>query len=249
MIDCPITWSSDNPSVAVVDLYGVVTGKSVGTAHITASIRSISSQCTVTVIDDSDIEPEYVDLGLSVKWATFNVGALSPDDLGSFYAWGETEPKSTYDWSNYKWCNGSSNTLTKYNDNGNLGFVDNKTVLDADDDVANVKWGGSWRIPTKTEQDELRYNCTWTWTTLNGVNGYLITSNKYGYSDRSIFIPAPGRQTETNIEGAGSSGFLWSNSVYASSPNYVLYTGFNSGSVSAAACYRYYGQSVRPVCP
>ena len=88
---------------------------------------------------------EYVDLGLpsGTKWATCNVGASSPEDYGEYYAWGETETKSTYDWRTYKWCKGSNDTMTKYCTSSSSGTVDNKTVLDPEDDVAHVKWGGS----------------------------------------------------------------------------------------------------------
>ena len=131
-------------------------------------------------------EHEYVDLGLSVKWATCNMGASSPEEYGDYYAWGETETKSTYDWNTYKWCKGSENTLTKYCTDSDYGTVDNKTVLDPEDDVAHVKWGGNWRMPTDAEIEELRENCIWKWTTQNGKNGYKVTSKKNG---NSIFLP------------------------------------------------------------
>ena len=248
-----VTWSSDNPSVAVVDRNGIVTGKSAGIAHITASTRSSSAQCTVTVVETSDIEPEYVDLGLSVNWATFNVGALSPEDYGAYYALGEIETKSTYNWSTYRWCNGSSNTLTKYcseTDNGYDGFVDYKTALEDADDVAHVKWGSSWRMPTKAEQEELRTNCTWAWTTVNGVNGYRVTSKKPGYTDRSIFLPAAGYRYGTVLSDVGSRGRYWSSSINNmgySSNAWNLEIGSSYYNVFGAN--RYYGLSVRPVCP
>ncbi|MDY4512770.1 MAG: hypothetical protein SPE10_04900, partial [Paludibacteraceae bacterium] len=111
---------------------------------------------------------EYVDLGLSVKWATCNVGASKPEEYGNYYAWGETTTKSTYNWSTYKWCNGSKTTLTKYNTSSSYGTVDNKTVLELADDAARANWGGAWRMPTDAEWTELRENCTWTWITKNG---------------------------------------------------------------------------------
>ena len=113
---------------------------------------------------------EYVDLGLpsGLKWATCNVGASSPEDYGDYYAWGETETKSTYNWSTYKWCNGSSSTLTKYCTDSSRGTVDDKTTLDLEDDVAHVKWGGDWRMPTRQNYSELIYNCIWEWTTQGG---------------------------------------------------------------------------------
>ena len=194
-------------------------------------------------------EHEYVDLGMSVKWATCNVGATKPEEYGDYYAWGETEPKTIYDWSTYKWCNGSNTTLTKYNSSTSYGTVDNKTVLDPEDDVAHVKWGGSWRMPTKVELDELRNNCTWTWTTLNGVNGYLVTSNKTGYTDRSIFLPAADACYTSGPASLGFYGLYWLSSLNTDDPLYAWYIGFSSGNVSVYYRYRYSGFSVRPVCP
>ncbi|MBQ7388798.1 MAG: hypothetical protein IJW01_05480 [Paludibacteraceae bacterium] len=102
----------------------------------------------------------WIDLGLSVKWATCNVGATSPEKYGNYYAWGETEPKTTYTWATYKWCNGSYDTQTKYCTDSSRGTVDNKTVLELADDAANVNWGGAWRMPTDAECQELIDNCT-----------------------------------------------------------------------------------------
>ena len=135
---------------------------------------------------------EYVDLGLSVKWATCNVGASKPEEYGDYFAWGETQPKNTYDWSTYKWCNGSYDTQTKYCTKSSYGTVDNKTQLELSDDAARANWGGSWRMPTDAEMTELREQCTWTWTTQNGVYGYKVTSKKSGYTNKSIFLPAAG---------------------------------------------------------
>ena len=210
---------------------------------------------------------EYVDLGLSVKWATFNVGATWPWEYGDYFAWGEIEPKKDYSWSTYKWCNGSERTMTKYcniSSYGNDGFTDTKTTLDPEDDVAQVKWGGSWRMPTKAEQDELRDNCTWTWYNsgnieFNGVAGYKVTSNKTGYTDRYIFLPAAGGPTGTDLHYVGSRGYYWSSSLYTDNPNdpdhqndpndaWIFYF-TNSGGHGTLFNYRRNGQPVRPVLP
>ena len=207
-------------------------------------------QVSFTTLEEVSATPEYVDLGLSVKWATFNVGATKPEDYGDYFAWGETEPKNTYDWSTYKWCNGSATTLTKYCTDGSYGTVDNKTQLELSDDAAHVNWGGSWRMPTKAEQDELRENCTWTWTTQNGVYGYKVTSKKSGYTNKSIFLPAAGYRSISSLYGAGSYGNYWSSSLYTDYPYYAYYLYFNSSYVVWYDYYvRYYGHSVRPVCP
>ncbi|MCQ2111177.1 MAG: hypothetical protein MJY79_06765 [Bacteroidaceae bacterium] len=194
---------------------------------------------------------EYVDLGLSVKWATFNVGATKPEEYGDYFAWGETEPKSDYSWSTYKYCS-SYDSMTKYCTNsrsGYNGFTDNKTVLDLEDDAAHVNWGGNWRMPTKEEQDELRNNCTWTWTTLNGVNGYKVQSKKDGYTDKWIFLPAAGSRGDSDFYSVGSFGYFWSSSLYTDDPRYAFYLYFDSGGVWRSSDYRRHGQSVRPVCP
>ena len=189
---------------------------------------------------------EYVDLGLpsGTKWATCNVGASSPEDYGDYYAWGETETKSTYDWSTYKWCNGSSTTLTKYNTDSYWGTVDNKTVLDPEDDVAHVKWGGDWRMPTEAEQDELRAKCTWTWTTQNGKEGYKVTSKSNG---KSIFLPAAGR-FDISLINAGSYGAYWSSSLDNSAVR-ACGVKLEPSSVGWYNFGRILGLSVRPVCP
>ena len=203
-------------------------------------------EVSFTTASDAPAVPEYVDLGLSVKWATFNVGANKPEDYGDYFAWGETEPKTTYDWSNYKWCNGSDMTLTKYNTNSDYGIVDNKITLELSDDAAHVNWGGSWRMPTITEQNELREHCTWTWTTQNGVNGYKVTSNKNG---NSIFLPAAGYRLDSSLSDAGSNGYCWSSSIYTYGTSFAYYLYFYSSNVGRNGQYRRYGLSVRPVCP
>ena len=187
----------------------------------------------------------YVDLGLSVKWATYNVGATTPWSYGDYFAWGETQPKSYYDWSTYKWCNGSYDTQTKYCTSSSYGTVDDKTVLEAADDAATANWGGSWRMPTTEEQQELINNCTWTWTTQNGVNGHKVTSNKNG---NSIFLPAAGGRYTSGLNYAGSDGIYWSSSLYTDSPYNAWGVNFDSSNVGRYYDYRGYGFSVRPVC-
>ena len=189
---------------------------------------------------------EAVDLRLSVKWATCNIGASSPEEYGDYFAWGETEQKDVYDWSTYKWCNGSSSTLTKYNNSSSYGTVDNKKTLELADDAARANWGGAWRMPTDAEMTELREQCTWTWTTLNGVNGYKVT----GTNGNSIFLPAAGYRYDSSLYPAGIEGFYWSSSLDTGYPfpGYALKVQFHSSDVSWGATIRCYGYSVRPVC-
>ena len=196
----------------------------------------------------SMLDSRIVDLGLSVKWASCNVGATQPWEYGGYYAWGETEEKSEYDWNTYKYCNGSS-SMTKYCIHSSSGTVDNKRTLEPGDDVATVKWGGNWRMPTLSEQQELLNNCTWKWTTLNGVNGYRVT----GPNGNSIFLPAAGSRYGVKVGDQGSLGDYLSSSLgsnysdFYSDFAYRLI--FDSGRYNCYGYYRSYGYTVRPVCP
>ena len=201
-----------------------------------------SNTGAVVVVNGHDC----VDLGLpsGIKWATMNVGATSPEEYGGYYAWGETEEKDVYSWNTYKWCNGSENTMTKYCTDSNYGTVDNKTVLDPEDDVAHVKWGGSWRIPTTAEQDELCTYCTWEWTTQNGVNGYTVT----GPNGNSIFLPAAGYRFSTEAYSRGRYGCFWSSSLYSHyNSNADLFYFYSAHYGWSIEYYRCCGLSLRPV--
>ena len=143
---------------------------------------------------------EWVDLGLSVKWATCNVGANAPEEFGDYFAWGETQPKEVYDWSTYKWTKlnseGDIDSLIRYNFNKAYGVVDSISTLFPEDDAAIVNLGKDWRMPTKAEIQELIDKCNWKWTTQNGVNGYKVT----GPSGNHIFLPHTER-VHINNEG------------------------------------------------
>ena len=190
---------------------------------------------------------EFVDLGLSVKWATCNVGASKPEEYGDYFAWGEVEPKNNYSLSTYKYCNGTNNSMTKYsakNDVNRGEFYDNKIVLGPEDDAATVNWGGEWRMPTKEEQDELRNKCTWEWTTLNGVKGYAVI----GINRNVIFLPAAGCFGEWSRLGTGVFGYYWSSSLYTNSSDNAYYLGSYSDKLYEYYFYRYFGLPVRAVC-
>ena len=192
---------------------------------------------------------QAVDLGLpsGLYWASCNIGATTPEGYGDYYAWGETETKADYSWATYKYANGDYNKLTKYcSYNGNDGFTDDKTTLDPEDDAAHVNWGGDWRMPTRAEVDELLNNCTWTWTTQNGVNGYQVSSKTNG---NSIFLPAAGFRNGTALLSARSTGYYWSSSLYDSVPYDARRLYFHLDYVKRLYYNRCYGFPVRPVCP
>ena len=160
---------------------------------------------------------DYVDLGLSVKWATRNVGAAGPEGIGGYYSWGETETKRSP--LTYKFSDGQGG-LTKYDG------TDGKSVLDPEDDVAHVKWGGTWRMPTSDEISELIENCTWTWASVNGEIGFLITSSgEVGYWSGSF-----------NAD---------SNDIDCTASLWICFDGY----MRSGYCYRGGQQPVRPVCP
>ena len=154
---------------------------------------------------DKNTEHEFVDLGLSVKWASMNIGAEKVSDYGSYFAWGETGNKDDYTWSTYKYGT-SGDDLGKYN------YSDNVTSLELADDAAHINWGGSWHIPCKEQWEELcnRCNCIWEWTSVEGTPGYTVTSKIHGYEGKSIFLPAAGYFRGKAIEGKEKSAYYWS---------------------------------------
>lgn len=195
--------------------------------------------------DEPQVEHEWVDLGLpsGTLWATMNVSANAPEDNGGYFAWGETTTKEVYFWETYKWCNGNSDTLTKYCHDSRYGTVDNKMELDPEDDVAYVNWGPLWRMPSHDQQTELRTQCDWTWTTLNEVNGYLVT----GPNGNTLFLPASGYYNGSSLRYEGNYGGYWSRTLNLVSPRYGHDLRFYPTYVYTGEYYRDYGFPVRPV--
>ena len=197
---------------------------------------------------------DCVDLGLSVKWATCNVGASKPEDGGSFFAWAETKPKDNYSWGSYKWAKdydpeSNSFFLTKYNEDPHGGVQDGKYRIEPEDDPARVNWGGSWRVPTYAELMEFLQNTDSEWTRQNGVWGRLFTSKVPGHTDKSIFLPAAGHREFTTTDEEGTHGYYWTSECVASgiwSLAHFYY--LHSGTVDDSKCDRCYGRMVRPVC-
>ncbi len=269
----------------------------------------IAAMCSLSLVacDDDDAPNneldmykghEYVDLGLTsgTLWATCNVGADAPESYGAYYAWGEVTThysaggntdnptwkdgySAGYEWSTYKWCNGSDDTQTKYCTSSSCGTVDNKTELDDADDVAVQTWGGAWKMPTHKQQEELSDECYWVWTTsYNGksVSGYIVYKAKNDSdkgvrvysgstpsadydvaSDAHIFLPAAGVRWNTKLHGVGDIGIYWSRSLCPFSSDYPDVSAYAEFLEFQPECedrwgikgYRDGGFSVRPVCP
>ena len=200
------------------------------TAVSTQSVASQSTHQSQSVLAPS--QPmmhnghEYVDLGLSVKWATCNVGANKPEEAGDYFAWGETEPKNKYKKSTYS-------------------YKETPMTLPFSNDAAHANWGGDWRMPTKEEQEELLTKCSWTWTTQNGVKGYKVTSKSNG---NSIFLPTTGSCDGSSCYAVGSYGYYWSSSLRMDYPGSAYNLYFDPNYVDWLGNGRYFGFSVRPVC-
>jgi hypothetical protein len=191
---------------------------------------------------------DYVDLGLpsGTLWATCNVGANNPEDAGDYFAWGETSPKSFYDWETYKYANGDYDKLTKYCQKsayGYNGYSDDIALLERSDDAATVNWGSDWCMPTRYQFMELKNKCTWTWITRNGKSGYEVK----GANGNSIFLPAAGAYYNTKFIGYGTEGHYWSSTLSWDNPVNSFFIDFDSDNVNPMLFYRAYGWSVRPV--
>lgn len=200
---------------------------------------------------DSQHPHEFVDLGLRVKWATCNVGADRPEDYGDYYAWGEVESKVNYDWDNYRFNlsdgkDGNVN-LNKYNTKCENSAFDNETKLAPEDDVAHLKWGDNWRIPTKEDFEELISNCSWKSVRIRKVWGYKVSSLKEGYTDHSIFLPAVGYRGSSSPYCVGY-GCYWSSSLNTSNPECAWLIDLYSNKFFLEEDERYYGFAIRPVC-
>ena len=228
LVDTAISLTPLSDGNSIVSVKDISSGQS---AIIEVSVLYPSGECPVA---------EAVDLGLpsGTRWASWNVGASKPEEFGGYYAWGETEEKDYYDWSNYTHCDGSSTTCHRFNDD----------IADSEYDVAHVKWGGSWTLPTQMQIRELVRYCSREWSSQNGVNGILFT----GPNGATVFFPA--------------AGFCWLGSLYAGSMEGNYYWSsipensnawggayglfFDSNDCHGFNRYgRDYGFPVRPVCP
>lgn len=192
---------------------------------------AVATLCMSCGSEDGAPKPQAVDLGLSVKWASFNVGAAAPGEYGDFYAWGETATKSRYD----------EQSCSTY-------WVEMEDIAATDRDVAHVKWGDGWRMPTEAEMEELVDMCTWEWTTEGGNEGYKVT----GPNGNSIFLPAAGYKYYDAYGGdshgaKGYRGFYWGSTPYALRHTNACNIAFDAGSKDVKGSERHYGSPVRPV--
>lgn len=191
--------------------------------------------------------PHAIDLGLpsGTKWCCMNVGASSPEQYGGYYAWGETSENSVYNAVTYSYFNGQDTNGDGWIDE-NFSVVNiGSDIAGTSYDVAHVRMGGAWRMPSFAQQQELMNNCTRTFTQQNGVDGILVTGNNGG----QLFLPAAGCRWGSGLYDAGSYGIYWSSSLFPDSDYSAYYLLFNSGSWYWSSSYRYYGRSVRAVCP
>ncbi len=187
---------------------------------------------------------QYIDLGLpsGVMWAACNIGATNPEDNGSYFAWGETSAKTSYNWNTYKY--GSAETeLAKYNTKKKSGRVDKITVLESDDDVAASVCGGNWRLPTLDEFRELLSKCTSEWITVNGVYGRKII----GSNGNSIFLPASGYKYPSSFNFLSFDGYYWTSTLDDSYPSHAWFLHFSSSIFDVEGGFRSFGRSIRAV--
>ena len=227
-----LSWMSSNEKVATVK-DGLVTAVDEGEAVISAIARdgsNVRGECQVFV--EADLMA--VDLGLSVLWANHNVDADASYECGSYFAWGETASKAKYTWDSYDF--GTELALTKYTGKGT-------SVLEADDDAARKILKGNWRMPTVEEMKELREQCSWSWSSRGGRNGFLVTAK----NGNSIFLPAAGSCLSSDKPKPGKEGVYWTSSLYTAVPSRAWMLSFRASEAKVTYSDRCYGHSVRAV--
>jgi|GEM_PF-1744240 len=241
-----VKWTSSDENVVRVDggrLKGVVPGLAVVSAVATDG-SGVKGECRVTVVR---IPMEAVDMGLSVYWASCNLGTSKPEGAGSYFAWGEISAKETYSWGTYALCGGTERTLKAYNVKSSFGAVDDVVQLKAADDVAHAILGGGWRIPTKEDWDELYKECTWTLGTMNKVQGYYVTSNKEGFTDKTIFLPFAGYMNGSEVKFNTAHGYYWTSNLFEPTPSEAYIEYIHSTSHYLNTHSRCDGLPIRPV--
>lgn len=218
-----------------------------------ATTAMMSMVFTACSSDNNDPTPDpnadkYVDLGLSVKWAKCNLGAMKAYEYGNYYAWGETASNNIFNWGNYTLCNGDQESQLKYCTNpaaGHEDFTDGLTVLEPADDAATATLGSPWRMPTIEEITELRTKCTWQYISINSIKGCLVT----GPNGNTIFLPAAGYRIDDTLYKGSKEGFYWSSSLETKFSISAHNLKFSSSGNENEDSYRFFGIPVRPVHP
>lgn len=194
----------------------------------------------VEFVDFSEKAPDptvtagaVVDLGLSVYWCSCNVGAEAPEEYGDYFAWGETKAKSSYTKANYSYYDSNTNVFTDIGDN----------ICGTEYDAATVNLGSDWRMPTKTEIQELLTQCTWEWTQINGINGYVVT----GPNNNSIFLPAAGCVL-SSPSGVGSNTMYSTSNIGHDNTESTIIISYSSNKPNLYNLWeKYEGTVIRPV--
>ena len=207
-------WKSSDENVIKVIDDGLLVAAGPGSCKVTVTAYGKTAECSVTV---KPHEYEYVDLGLSVLWATANLGASAPQGYGDYYAWAEVEPKEFFSWGNYRYSSFvQDNGMDKYTADGQSHQylkADNLDRLEPTDDAATVLLGDGWHIPTIDEFAELVSNCTYDTVIVDGARGMRFTSNVPGFEGRSIFIPYSGRMNGNEPMDRGKQLSLWTSTA------------------------------------
>lgn len=235
------SWCSCSPVSGTPGRYEVTVCVEENTTSIPRSakiqIMSVDASVVAEIIVQQTVNPNIksdvnaVDLGLSVKWAPYNVGANSPEEFGSYFAWGETEEKEDYSRSTYL-----------YYQNDSYINIDSD-ISGTSYDAAVCQWGGGWRMPTMEELEELCNKCTWSWSSINGTSGYKVS----GPNGNSIFLPAAGYRYKTTVYNSGTIGYYWTGTLGDSSDRAHGLIHSNKNSRELYQGLRYNGHVIRPV--
>ena len=189
---------------------------------------------------------EGVDMGVSVKWAAYNLGADSMSDFGDYYAWGETMTKRCFEWNKYRYQRSGSTfdniQFTRYNTKEQFGSVDYVTELKDNDDAASVRWGDKWRIPTAEQWKELQENCEWIWTEFKNTLGFIVVAK----NGNKLFLPAAGVFSGSKLHFEREEGYYWTSSL-AADPRRAYYCSIFDKQVKLDTRDRFAGLTIRPV--
>ena len=226
-----------------------------GSTYITPNVSLCASE--IEIHYNPYVDPynghEYVEIG-GLKWATMNVGANSVTDYGLYFQWGDTQGYTAsqvgsgsgqkyFGWADYKYCNGTSSVMTKYND------TDGKTVLDIEDDAVRANWGGVWRMPTTAELQALGDAVNAVWTTNyqgSGINGLLCTDKTD--SSKTLFFLSFFYCSNGSVDSVGVEGRCWSSSLNTGLPKSAFRLYFSNGVTNwNSDSYRYNSFTVRGV--